>query len=148
MTTKHSSPTTIGHKTWVAIRFGIFGIGGAAVLLFFLMDFAEAMAKNLTFVSPQLSLPLAIVGVIMMVFGAGAWGRWAYLWVFLSIPSGMGLWVIFPHMGWRLGLFLVAAPLLGSYSIVRRYYRHCDQNMRPSSHDAVSVLTPRLQEPK
>jgi hypothetical protein len=58
------------------------------------------------------------------------------------------VWVIFPHLGWKLVLFLVAAPLLGSYSIVYRYYRHRDQNMRPVSNDPAPVLIPTLQEHK
>ena len=32
-----------------------------------------------------LSLPLAVGGVFMILFGVGEWGRWGYLLVFLSL---------------------------------------------------------------
>jgi hypothetical protein len=93
-------------------------------MLSFLIDFAEAMAKRVSFVSPFQSLPLAFTGALMMLFGAGAWGRWAYLWVFLCIPAGLGLLIMLPNAGKELGVLLVAGPLLVSYPIVRRYYRN------------------------
>ena len=47
-----------------------------------------------------LSLPLALVGVLMVLYGVGEWGRWAYLLVFLSIPATfIGYCILFPHSG-------------------------------------------------
>jgi hypothetical protein len=36
--------------------------------------------------SPFVSLPIAFAGAVMMLVGVGEWKRWAYLWVFLSMP--------------------------------------------------------------
>jgi len=78
----------------------------------------------------------------MMLFGAGEWGRWAYLWVFLCIPAGLGLLIMVPNAGKELGALLVAGPLLVSYAIVRRYYRNqavrkSDSRLNPHcAHDA------------
>lgn len=111
-------------------------------MLFFLIDFAEAMAKRVSLVSPFLSLPLAFTGALMMLFGAGEWGRWAYLWVFLSIPAGLGLLIMVLNAGKELGALLVTGPLLVSYALVRRYYRNqavrqSDSQLNPHyAHDA------------
>jgi hypothetical protein len=74
MKPKQSSPSKLGHKTWVAIRFVIFGIGGAMVMLFFLFDSAEGRVRNLTLTSPLPSLLLVFAAAISMLFGTGAWG--------------------------------------------------------------------------
>lgn len=38
--------------------------------------------------------PLGILGAVLMLYGVGEWGRWAYLGVFLSIPLSMLLWFL------------------------------------------------------
>jgi len=91
-------------------------------MLTFLTDFDETMAKRVSFVGPFQSLPLAFTGALMTLFGAGARGRWAHLWVFPCIPRGLGLLIRFLNARKEPGALLVAGPLLVSYPIVRRYY--------------------------
>jgi hypothetical protein len=149
MTTAQSSSSSIPKKLWIAVRFVLFGIGGFWLLVFSFISFAERMVEhNRSFINPFVSLPLAFAGAVMMVYGSGEWGRWAYLWVFLSIPAGLGLLILFPDAGKELGVFLVAAPLLGSYAIVRRYYRRRDTNRTQALHDPAALLNSRPQEPK
>jgi hypothetical protein len=149
MTTAQTSSSSIPKKLWIAVRFVLFGIGGLWLLVFSFISFAERMIyRDGSFIHPLVSLPLAFAGAIMMVYGAGEWKRWAYLWVFLSIPAGLGLSILFPHAEKELGVFFVVAPLLGSYAIVRQYYRRRDTNKRPAPHDSAAVLNSGPQEPK
>jgi len=88
------------------------------------------------------AVPLALVGVLMMLYGGGQWGRWAYLWVFVSVP------IVITLLGMLSGVYLAldfvfAKPLLlvgiplsmvVSYLLVRRYYRLQDkQKLRQQS---------------
>ena len=53
-----------------------------------LVDFSSPGER---WMSPYFALPLAFVGALMMLLGAGEWGRWAYLFVFISTPFVMFL---------------------------------------------------------
>ena len=69
----------------------------------------------------------------MMLFGAVVWGRWAYLWVFLSVPICVAvLGPVFELIpGKEVGMLLFSLPMVVSYFLVRRYYRKrgkLDQN--------------------
>jgi hypothetical protein len=81
---------------------------------------------------PRLAPLLALISALMILAGAGQWGRWGYLWVFLSIPIAGLVWAslfqgnvspdplqTYPK---RLGMAVFALPLIGSYTIVKRYY--------------------------
>jgi len=63
-------------KLWIAIRFVVFGLGGLLLVI-----------QTCTYLHPYLSPPLALAGALSMLFGSGAWGRWAYLFVFFTIPG-------------------------------------------------------------
>ena len=67
----------------------------------------------------------------MMLYGVGHWGRWAYLWVFFSVPlvvTPLGLLAAkYPAadslFATPIFILLVALPMPVSYLLVRGYYR-------------------------
>jgi hypothetical protein len=75
-------------------------------------------------ITPFLSLPLVFIGLFMMLYGAGEWRRWAYLWVFLSIPISLCLLHLIPGAGNDKGspVIVSAVAAFGTYAGVRAYY--------------------------
>ena len=76
-------------KAWVALRFITFGVGGFLIMFGFSLAFIIRVVDPIEgeqTLNPLISLPLVFIGAVMMLFGVGQWRRWAYLWVFLSIP--------------------------------------------------------------
>ena len=79
-----------------------------------------------------------LVGALMMLYGGGQWGRWAYLWVFVSVP------LMATPLGWLVEVYpaadrLFAKPILimlialampVSYLLVKKYYRRVDNQVR------------------
>jgi hypothetical protein len=72
-----------------------------------------------------------VVGALMMLYAGGQWGRWAYLWVFVSVPlviTPLG-WVAkaYPATDWLFAkpitIMLVMLPMPISYLLVKEYYR-------------------------
>jgi hypothetical protein len=139
MTINGPSPKTTLHKTWIAMRFVIFGIGGFWLLMFCWVALVERLHPGgERLMNPYWACPLGLVGAFMMLFGAGEWGRWAYLWVFLSTPLVVSVVLLIPLPDWggraywvveKMGILVFVLPLVVSYAIVRRYYRHRD--LRP-----------------
>ena len=115
-----SEPRTFGQKIWIAVRFVLFGFlasGSCSVSRWHLRS------VSLSTVSPFLSVPLSFIGALMMLFGVGEWRRWAYLWVFLSIPISFCLLALIPGTGSKeLPVVVAAIAAFGSYGIVRTYY--------------------------
>jgi len=81
--------------------------------------------------SPFISLPFALVGAAMMLYGTGEWRRWAYLWVFLSIPISFLVLLIIPG-SWPKGSGAIIAGVaaFGTYAGVRSYYARRDVAQR------------------
>src|SRR6266436_968526 len=66
------------------------------------------------------------------------WGRWAYLWVFVSVP------LVVTPLGWLAEVYpaadrlfakpilimLIALPMPVSYLLVKKYYRRVDNQVR------------------
>ena len=121
---------TLAEKAWIAMRFIVFGVGGF-VLMFIsgIMLVLVLKPQNKTIaMSPLLSLPLAVSGSLMMLYGVGEWGRWAYLWVFLSIPLSFSFLSVLPS-AWNskdLGVLFPAIAATVSYGFIRRFYRQRD----------------------
>jgi hypothetical protein len=100
------------------------------------LSYGEPFAMN-----PFLGVPIAFVGGLMILAGTGQWGRWAYMWIFLSIPIAASIWVLvvpflsenqFLDRHWidprLLGSLLFGLPMVLSYVYVRRYYlRHAQE---------------------
>jgi len=125
MSVDHASRKTVGQKAWIAARFVLFGFIGFWVMLGFTVEFALRVFEHGSHcISRFLSLPLALVGAVMMLYGVGEWGRWAYLWVFLSIPISLCLLMLEPVAG-NSKEFPVIVPALAAfftYACVKIYY--------------------------
>ena len=129
------SPKSMAQRAWIAARFVLFGFVGFWVMLFFTVAFAvRVFEHDKQFISPFLSVPLALSGALMMLYGVGEWGHWAYLWVFLSIPFSLCLLMLVPGAGNSKGLpeIVAAVAAVLTYSGVRVYYT---RGGRKESHE-------------
>ena len=132
-------------KLWIAVRFIVFEVGGFLLLIInWLALVLRFSFPRETMMNPFLAFLLVFVGALMMLFGVGEWGRWAYLWVFVSTPLIVSLFLVIPWPKWRdnlnsgskeTGVLLFALPFVVSYIAVRRYYRHHDAH--PADSDEV-----------
>jgi hypothetical protein len=76
MTSNGPSPKTALQKTWIAVSFVVFGMGGFWLLSFCWVALVESLSINgARLMNPFLACPLALAGALMMLFGAGEWGR-------------------------------------------------------------------------
>jgi|HubBroStandDraft_4_1064222.scaffolds.fasta_scaffold91136_3 hypothetical protein len=110
---------------WIALRFIVFGVLGFIVML----SSFVALVDRLTSIQHERGylIPLGLIAVcglggVMMLFGVGEWGRWGYLFVFLSIPVSLLLLFLFPHAGKDVGVLVPALASIGTYITVRAYY--------------------------
>ena len=126
---------TIARKIWITIRFIVFGIGGfAAVWVSWLSIMFAFGSTGERLLSPFVAVPLSLVGALMMLYGGGQWGRWAYLWVFVSVPLVVApVWWLaeaYPAAEWLfakpIAVMLFALPMPISYLLVKKYYRRGD----------------------
>jgi hypothetical protein len=130
-------------KTWIAIRFIVFGVGGFVALwtgcISLMISFDHISPRDLW---SWLGFPVTLVGALMMLFGCGMWKRWAYLWVFLSpaIVLGVLAGLIFFNPNWEgsglsYGFFLLAliSSMPISYWLVRGYYKKREASHPPST---------------
>ena len=84
-------PNSLTGKLWIAVRFLVFGVGGFFLMLAAWLSFLDSLnspAWRLVFA------PMGMIGAVLMLYGVGEWGKWAYLGVFLSIPLSMLLWFL------------------------------------------------------
>jgi len=130
-------------KAWIVLRFIMFGVGRFYLLVLCSLELAaQAFDSRGHLLHFAVALPLAAVGALMMLFGAGEWGRWAYLWVFLSVPLGVCLLVLLPtpYSGDKeTGVLILIVPLIVSYVIVRLYYRR-----RNAQRDRLPIEPPTI----
>ncbi len=126
---------TVWWKTWVAIRFIVFGIGGFLALWISWLSLILAFdPPSERWLSPYVAAPLSFVGALMMLYGGGQWGRWAYLWVFVSVPIVVSPLLLlagaYPALDFLApkgpGIILFALPMAVSYAFAKRYYRRQD----------------------
>jgi lysylphosphatidylglycerol synthetase-like protein (DUF2156 family) len=126
---------TIAGKIWITVRFILFGMGGFVtvwVSWWSIMFAFDPPAERL--LSPFVAIPLSLVGALMMLYGGGQWGRWAYLWVFVSVPLVVApvAWLAeaYPAAEWLFAkpilIMLFALPMPVSYLLVKKYYRRGD----------------------
>jgi hypothetical protein len=118
------SSASAGRKAWHALRFILFGLPGFCVMLYSAVAlFGRFYDRDLHFISPFLSLPLMIIGALLMLYGVGEWKRWAYLWVFLSIPASLCVLFVIPGIGSKvLPVIVIAAAAFAIHARVRVYY--------------------------
>jgi glyoxylase-like metal-dependent hydrolase (beta-lactamase superfamily II) len=117
-----------------AVKFVVLGLGGFLILMFcdlaLIVEFlyGEPMA-----IDPSVALVLAAASALIILAGTGQWGRWAYLWVFLSIPTVAVIWGLLSpllpetHSGQIdpriLGMLVFAIPIVVSYLVLKRHYK-------------------------
>jgi hypothetical protein len=140
--TGKGAPLILARKLWIVFRFVVFGVGGFVLLWISMIALSmEFSAPPEHWISPYLALPLAFVAALMMLFGAGEWGRWAYLFVFVSTPFVMFLLFVIPMPKWLDDIFnkesivlLFALPFVFTYIAARRYYRRQEAKNDPAAH--------------
>jgi hypothetical protein len=137
---------------WIAFRFVVFGAGGFVLLWFSTIALGMGFSPSREhWISPYFALPLAFAGALMMLFGAGEWGRWAYLLVFVSTPVVLFLGIIIPFPKWVDDLskesfvLLLILPFILSFIGVRHYYRRRDARNNSTEHKEVNVPVSKEQ---
>ena len=61
---------SVGHRTWIAVRFALFGCVGLYIMLFGLVAFvARVFDDDQHVITWCFSLPLAFVGAFMILYG-------------------------------------------------------------------------------
>jgi hypothetical protein len=113
-------------KLWIAVRFVLFGVGGFWLMILAWVHFLDHFTNHRVGSLWQLVfLPMGFIGAVLMLYGVGEWGRWAYLWVFLSIPLSMLLWFVpFYPQGKDAGALAPAVVAVSAYFLAKRYYLH------------------------
>lgn len=120
-------------KIEFAIKFVVLAIPGFLIFMGCCLGLIIELSYGEPFtMDPALAPILGLVSALMILAGTGQWGRWAYLWVFLSIPIVGLLWAMifkrdnffdplatYPKL---LGVAVFALPMIGSYAFVSRYY--------------------------
>jgi hypothetical protein len=136
-----STTQTLARKLWIAFRFVLFGVGGFALLWISMLALVDFSSPGERWMSPYFALPLSFVGALMMLFGAGEWGRWAYLFVFISTPFVMFLFFVIPWPKWvdnnlnKGSIVLIfVLPFILTYIAARRYYRRRDPRNDSATH--------------
>ena len=112
-------------KVWIALRFVAFGVFGFVVMFFafvVLIDRVTSIHHEKGYAVPIGLIVVCGLGAVMMLFGVGEWGRWGYLFVFLSIPVSLLLLFLMPHAGKDVGVIVPALASVGTYIAVRTYY--------------------------
>jgi hypothetical protein len=134
MSTQFQRSISHWRAVWIAVRFVVFDIGGfLAVFIGGVSLMASFDPYRSEFLRPALAIPLTFVAGLMMMFGGGVGGRWAYLWVVFSTPVvGVTMTAVDRHLPGRdryvplgkfLGVVVFGASMVISYFFVRRHYK-------------------------
>jgi len=122
-----------------AIKFVALAVPGFLIFMACCLGLIIELSYGEPFVmDPAMAPILGLVSALMILAGTGQWGRWAYLWVFLSIPIVGLLWAMifkrdnffdplatYPKL---LGVAVFALPMIDSYVLVNRYYARKEGN--------------------
>lgn len=84
-------------QSWlvVSLRFIFSAIPGLILFLVCILALiVEIGERGSTNIHPVLSGVIALLGILMMLYGAGLWKQWRYIWVFISIPLAILLYEI------------------------------------------------------
>jgi len=127
MSTDTKPPAVSPSKRTAASRFVCFGLTGFLVWAYFTIGFFTALdSPKATGIRWFVSLPLALAGLLMMLYGVGKWGQWGYSLVFLSFPASLVLlfWLSDPHSGDKLTPVIVAGlSAVFTFLGVEAFYR-------------------------
>jgi hypothetical protein len=126
MSARRPAMTSVCQGVWIAVRFVLFGIGGLVTMLLCAVEFAlRVLWHDQHMMVPWMSLPLTGIGALMVLFGVGQWGRWAYLWVCFSIPLSLCLLALIPGSNSNKDFMPVLVAVVAacvSYGAVEAYY--------------------------
>jgi len=128
---------------WLAVRFVVFGVVGFLVMFLGWMSLIIKIddPHEQQLLKPIIAGPLVVIGPLMMLYGAGQWRRWAYLWVFLSTPITISILFLgsqlvlrwFPNTNLPdfidpklMGILAFGAPMPITYVLAKGYYRRKD----------------------
>jgi hypothetical protein len=117
------TPLFIG--VWNAFRFIVFGVFGFVVMFFAfvaLVDRVTSVQHEKGYLIPLGLIAVCGLGAVMMLFGVGEWGRWGYLFVFLSIPVSLLFVFLMPHAGKDVAVVVPTVASVGTYIVARAYY--------------------------
>jgi hypothetical protein len=120
----------------IAVRFIVFGFFGFVVMIFAfvtLVDRLTSVHHANGYLVPLGLIAVSGLGAAMMLFGVGEWGRWGYLFVFISFPISLLLLFLLPHAGKDAGAIVPTLASVGTYIVVRTYYA---RRKRPESSAA------------
>jgi len=123
-------------KIWIAFRFIVFGVLGFVVMMsasVTLLTDTSVLGHNRDTLACLGLIVITILGAVMMLYGAGEWGRWGYLFVFLSTPASFVFFLIVPHAGKDAGVTVPVLATVGTYLIVRAYYA-CRKSQETTQH--------------
>ena len=122
----------VGQAIWVVIRLVLFGWGGFIVLLYGAVGLATYVEWMINpdvpySPSPILALPIMVGGALLMLYGAGQWKRWAYLWVFFSMPISLLVLLLisipFPFLAdEEISVLFFGLAACVANAIVKKYY--------------------------
>jgi hypothetical protein len=110
---------------WTAFRFIVFGIFGFIVMFVAfvaLVDRVSSVQHEKGYFIPLGLIAVCGLGAVMMLFGVGEWGRWGYLFVFLSIPVSLLFLFLIPHAGKEVAVVVPTVASVATYVVVRAYY--------------------------
>jgi hypothetical protein len=120
-------------KIEAVIKFVVLAIPGFLIFVGCCLGLIIELSYGEPFtMDPPLAPLLGLVGGVMILAGTGKWGRWAYLWVFLWIPTAGLVWaMLFKRDNFvdplvthpiLLGVTVFALPMICSFAIVKRFY--------------------------
>jgi hypothetical protein len=103
----------------------VFGVFGFVVMFFAfvaLLDRLTSIHHDNRHLDLFGLIALCGLGSLITLFGVGEWGRWGYLFVFLSFPVSLLLLFLVPHAGKDVGVVVPTLTSVGTYMVVRAYY--------------------------
>ena len=120
-------------KIEFAIKFVVLVVPGFLVFMVCCLGLIIELSYGEPFVmDPAMAPILGLVSALMILAGTGQWGRWAYLWVFLWMPTAGLVWaMLFKRDNFvdplvthpiLLGVTVFALPMICSFAIVKRFY--------------------------
>lgn len=116
---------SLRRNVWIAVRFIVFGVFGFVVMFFafvMLVDRLTSVHHVDGYLVPLGLIVVSGLGALMMLFGVGEWGRWGYLFVFLSLPVSLLFLFLIPHADKEVGAIVPTLASVGTYIVVRVYY--------------------------
>jgi len=133
---KPSSPNS---KLATLLRFVFCGLIGLWLMLLTSVSFYLSLMGENGFLHPLVILPFVVLSSLLLLYGIGEWGRWAYLWIFHAPLPSVLLLGLLPGGDSKEAAFLViiASPIVAYFAVKAYYHKPADaecenrRNTRP-----------------